>query len=26
MAIGSSIGVHGWGDMKSLTGQFVTGR
>ncbi|CAJ2630786.1 unnamed protein product [Trifolium pratense] len=26
MAAGSSIGVHGWGDMKSLTVQFVTGR
>ncbi|XP_045807194.1 uncharacterized protein LOC123899961 [Trifolium pratense] len=26
MAVGSSIGVHGWGDMKSLTVQFVTGR
>ncbi|KAK2405386.1 protein NUCLEAR FUSION DEFECTIVE [Trifolium repens] len=26
MAEGSSIGVHGWGDMRSLTVQFVTGR
>ncbi|KEH44269.1 MFS transporter [Medicago truncatula] len=26
MAVGNSIGVHGLGDMKSLTVQFITGR
>ncbi|XP_004497124.1 protein NUCLEAR FUSION DEFECTIVE 4-like [Cicer arietinum] len=26
MAIGKSLGVHGWGDTKSLAVQFITGR